>query len=117
LELPLTFTAGFARNLADDVKYDTAWALGAFVGTLPMQAAGKLVRCISRPTRTHCSARSRIPDFGDGRTDAAGWVFKGVMRRLKNISPHASYFVNTTNKDVGTELDVTRLQLDVNYKF
>ena len=56
-------------------------------------------------------------DFGDGRTDAAGWVFKGGYAPVKNVSLYASYFVNTTNKDVGTELDVTRLQLDVNYKF
>ena len=29
---PLAFTAGYARNLADDVQYDTAWSLGAFLG-------------------------------------------------------------------------------------
>ena len=28
---PLAFTAGYARNLADDVQYDTAWSLGKAV--------------------------------------------------------------------------------------
>jgi len=117
LELPLTFTAGFARNLADDVKYDTAWALGAFVGHAANAGsweAGAMYQSVDKDALFGQIADS---DFGDGRTDAAGWVFKGGYAPVKNISLHASYFVNTTNKDVGTELDVTRLQLDVNYKF
>lgn len=117
LELPLMFTAGFARNLADDVKYDTAWALGAFVGHAANAGtweAGAMYQSVDKDALFGQIADS---DFGDGRTDAAGWVFKGGYAPVKNISLHASYFVNTTNKDVGTELDVTRLQLDVNYKF
>lgn len=117
LELPLTFTAGFARNLADDVKYDTAWALGAFVGHAANAGSWEAGAMYQSVDKDALFGQIVDSDFGDGRTDAAGWVFKGGYAPVKNISLHASYFVNTTNKDVGTELDVTRLQLDVNYKF
>jgi hypothetical protein len=36
---------------------------------------------------------------------------------VKNWGLNAQYFVNTLNKDVGTEFDYKRLQLDLNYKF
>ena len=116
-ELPLTFTAGFARNLAEGVEYDTAWALGAYLGRAANAGsweAGAMYQSVDKDALFGQVADS---DFGDGRTDAAGWVFKGGYAPVKNVSLYASYFLNTTNKDVGTELDVTRLQLDVNYKF
>jgi cell division protein FtsB len=116
-ELPLTLTGGFARNLAADVEYDTAWALGAYLGhaaTAGSWEAGAMYQSVDKDALFGQIADS---DFGDGRTDAEGWVFKGGYAPVQNLSLYASYFLNTTNKDVGTELDVTRLQLDVNYKF
>jgi hypothetical protein len=116
-ELPLTLTAGFARNLAADVEYDTAWALGAYLGRAVNAGgweAGAMYQSVDKDALFGQFADS---DFGAGRTDAEGWVFKGGYAPVKNVSLLASYFLNTTNKDVGTELDVTRLQLDVNYKF
>ena len=116
-ERPLTLTAGFARNFASGVEYDTAWALGAFLGRAADAGtweAGALYQSVDKDALFGQIADS---DFGDGRTDAEGWVFKGGYAPVKNVALYASYFLNTTNKDVGIELDVTRLQLDVNYKF
>jgi hypothetical protein len=56
-------------------------------------------------------------DFGDGTTDSEGWVIKGGYAWVKNVTFNGTYFINTRQKDVGTELDYNRLQLDVNYKF
>ncbi len=56
-------------------------------------------------------------DFGDGKTDASGWVLKAGYAPVKNFTFVGTYFMNTLNKDVGTELDYSRLQLDMNYKF
>ena len=36
---------------------------------------------------------------------------------MRNFTLAGTYFLNTLNKDVGTELDYGRLQLDINYKF
>ena len=116
-ELPLTFTAGFARNLAEDVEYDTAWAIGAYLGRAANADSWELGAMYQSVDKDALFGQIADSDFGDGRTDAAGWVFRGGYVPVKNVSLYASYFVNTTNKDVGTELDFTRLQLDVNYKF
>ena len=115
--LPLTFTAGFARNFATGVEYDTAWQLGAYLGRAVEAGnweAGAMYQSVDKDA---LFGQITDSDFGDGRTDAEGWVFKGGYAPVKNVSLNATYFLNTTNKDVGTELDVTRLQLDVNYKF
>ena len=56
-------------------------------------------------------------DFGDGRTDSDGWVLKVGYAPVKNFTFTGTYFINTLNKDVGTQLDFKRLQLDMNYKF
>jgi opacity protein-like surface antigen len=56
-------------------------------------------------------------DFGDGRTDAEGWVVRAGYAPVRNVTLNAEYFINTLNKDVGTELDYDRWRLDVNYKF
>ena len=44
-------------------------------------------------------------------------MFKGGYAPVKNVVLNASYFLNTVNEDAGTELDFTRLQLDVNFRF
>ena len=56
-------------------------------------------------------------DFGNGNTDSEGWVLKAGYAPVRNFTFNATYFMNTLNKDVGTELDYDRLQLDMNYKF
>ena len=116
-ELPLTFTAGFARNLASGVEYDTAWQLGAYLGRAADAGSWEAGAMYQSVDKDALFGQVTDSDFGDGRTDAAGWVFRGGYAPVKNVSLNASYFLNTINKDVGTELDVTRLQLDVNYKF
>ena len=116
-ERPLTFTAGFARNLAAGVEYDTAWQLGAYLGRAADAGSWEVGAMYQSVDKDALFGQVTDSDFGDGRTDAAGWVFRGGYAPVKNVSLNASYFLNTINKDVGTELDVTRLQLDVNYKF
>ena len=117
LDLPLTLTGGYARNLADDVVHDTAWALGAYLGRAGAPRtweAGLLYQSIDKDALFGQIADS---DFGAGLTDSSGWVFKGGYAPVKNVVLNASYFLNTVNEDAGTELDFTRLQLDVNFRF
>jgi hypothetical protein len=117
LGLPFSLTAGYARNLADDVDYDTAWAVGGYLGRASdprTWEAGVLYQSIDKDALFGQIADS---DFGNGLTDSEGWVFRGGYAPTKNVLFNASYFMNTFNKDVGTELDFQRLQLDVNYKF
>ncbi len=115
--LPVTFWANYAQNLADDVEYDTAYAVGAMVGkasNAKTWEAGLFYQAIDKDALFGQWVDS---DFGNGNTDSEGWVLKGGYAPVKNFTVNATYFLNTLNKDVGTELDYDRLQLDLNYKF
>jgi len=114
---PLTLTAGFAQNLAEGVEYDTAYAFGAYLGRASDPRTWEVGALYQSIDKDALFGQSFDSDFGDGRTDSEGWVFKGGYVPVKNISLNASYFLNAINKDVGTELDSTRFQLDVNYRF
>ena len=115
--LPLTFWANYAQNMADDVEYDTAYAVGAMLGkasNAKTWEAGLFYQAIDKDALFGQWVDS---DFGDGRTDSEGWVLKGAYAPVKNFTIAGTYFMNTLNKDVGVELDYDRLQLDLNYKF
>ena len=115
--LPVTFWANYARNLADDVEYDTAYAVGAMVGKASdarTWEAGLFYQALDKDALFGQWIDS---DFGNGNTDSEGWVLKAGYAPVKNFTVNATYFLNTLNKDVGVELDYDRLQLDLNYKF
>lgn len=115
--LPLTFWANYAQNMADDVEYDTAYAIGAMIGkasNAKTWEAGLFYQSIDKDALFGQWVDS---DFGDGKTDSEGWVLKGAYAPVRNFTIAGTYFMNTLNKDVGTELDYDRLQLDLNYKF
>jgi hypothetical protein len=60
-------------------------------------------------------------DFGAGRTDSSGVVFRGAFVPAANWTLNATYFVNELNNDLGAanvrDLDYKRLQLDLNFRF
>jgi hypothetical protein len=126
-DLPLSIWADYARNMADDVEYDTAWGAGAYLGKASDRRtweAGFLYQSIDKDA---LYAQMIDSDFGGGNTDTEGWVLKAGYAPVKNIVLNATYFINTLNKDVapisgptyeiGRDLSYDRLQLDVNYKF
>lgn len=115
--LPLTFTATFARNLASDVEYDTAYSVGALLGRAVERGnweVGALYQSVDKDAQFGQIVDS---DFANGVTDSAGWMLKAGYAPVRNVTLATQLFLNTVNKDVGTELDFTRLQLDVNYRF
>lgn len=115
--LPLTFWANYAQNMASDVEYDTAYAVGAMLGKASNPKTWEAGAFYQSLDKDALFAQFIDSDFGDGRTDSEGWVLKGGYAPVKNFTVNATYFINTLNKDVGTELDYNRLQLDLNYKF
>jgi cell division protein FtsB len=116
-DLPFSFWADYAQNLASGVEYDTAYGVGVTLGKASNARtweAGVLYQEIDKDA---LFAQFIDSDFGNGTTDSEGWVIKGGYAWVKNVTFNGTYFINTRNKDVGTELDYDRLQLDVNYKF
>jgi len=116
-EQPFAFWADYAQNLASGVEYDTAWGLGVMLGKASSARSWEAGIAYQSIDKDALFAQIVDSDFGDGKTDSEGWVLKGGYAPVKNITMNASYYINTLNKDVGTELDYNRLQLDLNYKF
>jgi Putative porin len=115
--LPLTFWANYAQNMASDVEYDTAFAIGAMVGKASNAKTWEAGLFYQELDKDALFGQWIDSDFGDGKTDSEGWVLKGGYAPVKNFTVNATYFMNTLNKDVGVDLDYDRLQLDLNYKF
>ena len=116
-DLPFSLWADYAQNMASGVEYDTAYGVGVTLGkasNAKTWEAGLLYQSIDKDA---LYAQFIDSDFGDGTTDSEGWVIKGGYAWVKNVTFNGTYFINTRNKDVGTELDYDRLQLDINYKF
>jgi cell division protein FtsB len=116
-ELPFTVWANYAQNMASDVEYDTAYAAGFTLGKAGNPRTWEAGAFYQSLDKDALFAQFIDSDFGDGKTDSEGWVLKGGYAPVKNFTVNATYFINTLNKDVGTELDYNRLQLDLNYKF
>jgi hypothetical protein len=116
-DLPLVLTAGFAQNLAPGVEHDTAYALGANLGRAGDPRTWEIGALYQSVDKDALFGPAVDSDFGGGVTDSSGWVLRGGYAPVKNVVLNATYFLNTVNKDVGTELDFSRLQLDVNYRF
>ena len=116
-DLPFSVWGDYAQNMADDVEYDTAYGFGVTLGKASNARtweAGLFYQSIDKDA---LFAQFIDSDYNDGNTDGDGWVIKGGYAPVKNVTLNGTYFINTRNKDVGTELDYNRLQLDVNYKF
>jgi hypothetical protein len=116
-DLPFVVWGDYAQNLASGVEYDTAYGLGVTLGKASGPRTWEAGAFYQSLDKDALFAQIVDSDFGDGRTDTKGWVLKAGYAPVKNIVLNATYFINTLNKDVGTELDYNRLQLDLNYKF
>jgi hypothetical protein len=124
--LPMSLWVDWAQNMASDVKYDTAYAVGGMLGKASDPGTWEAGLMWQEIDKDALFAQFIDSDFGGGLTDTSGWVFKAGYAPVKNITFNATYFLNEVNKDVPrptnppnnvTGLDYKRLQLDVNYKF
>jgi len=116
-DLPFSFWADYAQNMASGVEYDTAYGVGVVLGKASNAKTWEAGVAYQSLDKDALFAQIIDSDFGDGRTDSEGWFLKGGYAPVKNVTLNATYFINTLNKDVGVELDYNRLQLDINYKF
>ena len=133
--LPFTAWADWSQNMAADVEYETAWALGAAIGKASNPKTWEASLMYESMDKDAMFAQFIDSDFAGGITDADGWVLKAAYAPVKNITINATYFLNTTNKDVyavsgnvasgpyagpyavGKDMSYDRAQLDINYKF
>jgi hypothetical protein len=133
--LPFSFWADWSQNMAADVEYETAWAVGASLGKASNARTWEAAVLYESMDKDAMFAQFIDSDFAGGITDADGWVLRAGYAPVKNVVVNATYFLNTTNKDVyavsgnlasgpyagpyavGKDMNYDRFQLDVNYKF
>lgn len=130
--LPFSVWADYAVNTADDVDDETAYAMGVTLGKASNAKTWEVGLLYQDIGKDALFAQMIDSDFGDGVSDADGWVLKAGYAPVKNVTLNATYMINTlyrcgtgtapNNRLCGSgipeyDLDYNRLQLDVNYKF
>ena len=116
-DLPLQLWANYAQNMASDVEEDTAYNVGVRLGRAGNPRSWEAAAMYQSIDKDALFGQFIDSDFGNGETDSEGWALRGAYAPVRNIAVNLTYFINTLNKDVGTELDYDRLQLDFNWKY
>jgi len=114
-ELPLQVWADIAQNR--DADLDNAYSLGAVLGKATNPGNWETGFGYQLIEKDALFAQHIDSDFAGGLSDADGWVLRAGYAPLKNWVLNATYFINSNNRDVGTEYDFKRLMLDFNAKF
>ncbi len=94
-DLPFSIWADYAQNMADDVDDETAYGIGVTLGkasNAKTWEAGLFYQDIGKDA---LFAQMVDSDFGNGVTDAEGWVIKAGYAPVKNITLNGTYFINT----------------------
>jgi len=123
---PVSFWANYAENMASSVQESTAYAVGASIGKASNPKTWNAALWYQDIDADSLFGQFVDSDFGDGRTNSKGLVFRGAYAPVRNFNIQATYFLNTLNKNetrdplyfnVNDSLSYDRLQLDLNYKF
>jgi hypothetical protein len=125
--LPLQVWTDWARNLASDVEYDTAYDVGVTLGKAANSRTWEAGLLYQSMDKDAMFAQLIDSDFAAGHTDGHGWALRFGYAPVKNVTLNAMFMMSRTNKDVaqvsgpgyeiGKDLNYDRLQLDVNYRF
>jgi hypothetical protein len=124
-DLPLSLWADYSQNMASDVEEDNGYAIGASIGRASNPKTWSAALWYQETDADSMFGQFVDSDFGDGRTNSKGVVFRGAYAPVRNFNIQATYFLNTLNKNetsnsnfaVNDSLDYDRLQVDLNYKF
>ncbi len=143
---PLRFFADYAKNLEAEEnpvageKLDTALAAGLSYGAAGSTAGTWEFGVVWQKIEKDALFGQLVDsDFGDGNTDASGFVLRGGYTVARNWTINATLFLNELSNDVPqsvtvfdeatpepldtrvisgiTDRDYKRLQLDLNFKF
>ena len=115
-DMPLSLFADYVNNTDAD-QFDTGIAIGAKLGKASAPRSWELGWIYQDLEADAVLGLLTDSDFGGAGTDAKGHVLKGAYALNKKVKLNATYFINETGANAGTELDYNRLQLDVNVKY
>jgi hypothetical protein len=123
---PFTAYADYIKNTDAITAYDQAYSVGVMLGRASNPRSWEFGVAYQKVEKDSQFGQYVDSDFGAGNTDAKGFMLKGAYQFAKNWRVNGTYFINTTNNDVGTAIsgvgtvfdrDYKRLQLDLNMTF
>lgn len=114
--LPAAVFGDYVKNTDAD-KYDTGWAAGVSVGAAKAKGTWQASYTYQQLAPDAVFGALTDSDFGGGGTDNQGHVLRGAYAVTDKVNVAFSYFINTIDRDVGTEQDYDRLQLDLNFVY
>ena len=114
---PLQLFADYQHNDKADNGLDTAYSMGFLFGKAGNAKTWEVGAMYQSVQKDALFGQFVDSDYADGRTDGDGSVISFGYAPVKNWTLNAKYFLNTLNRDVGTQLDYGRWQLDFNAKF
>lgn len=115
-ELPFTVYADFVQNTEVDVN-DTGYAFGMKVGEAQAPGTWQALWAYQYIEADPIIATFNDSDFGQGGTDATGHILKATYALNENLALGGTLFINKVETNAGSELDYSRLQLDIEFKF
>jgi len=115
-KLPLQAYVDYAENTDPD-DLNTAYSVGFLLGKASNDRTWEFGAGYQSIEKDALFGQFVDSDFGAGKTDADGWIFKVGYVPVKNWTLNGTYFVNKIGVDAGNNVDYDRLQLDLNYKF
>lgn len=110
-------------NAVAGKKLDTSYAVGVTFNKASAPKSWEVGVVYEKDEKDSVFGLFHDSDFGDGKTDADGFVIKGAYAPAANWTIAGTYFVNKLNNEgvaatANTrDLDYKRLQLDMNVKF
>ena len=114
--LPVAVFGNYVNNRDVD-KYGNGWAAGVLLGQAKAKGTWQASYTYQKLEPDAVFGALTDSDFGGGGTDNQGYVLRGAYAVTDRVNAAFSYFVNTIGKDVGTEQDYDRLQLDLNFVY
>jgi len=115
-KLPLQAYIDYAQNTDPD-DLNEAYSVGFLLGKASNDRTWEFGAAYQSIEKDALFGQFVDSDFGAGKTDADGWIFKVGYVPVKNWTLNGTYFVNKIGVDAGNDVDYDRLQLDLNYKF
>jgi hypothetical protein len=115
-KLPLQAFVDYAQNTDPD-DLNEAYSVGVLLGKASNDRTWELGAAYQSIGKDALFGQFVDSDFGGGKTDSDGWVFRLGYVPVRNWTLNATYFLNKIGVDGGNDVDYDRLQLDLNYKF
>jgi hypothetical protein len=114
--MPASLFVDYVQNTDAD-EFDTGYSFGFNIGKASDTGSWSLGYVWQDLEADAVLGLLTDSDFGGGGTDASGHILKGSYVIARNWNANFTYLINEQDKNLGSEIDFYRLQLDLAFKY